>query len=819
MDSPPEQSLLSPLTRREQDILRLLANGLSDGEIAQALVLTVGTVKWYNRQIYSKLGVSSRTLAIVRAQQWGLLDDKPQHHQNADGSAPLRHNLPAQVTTFIGRSHERAEVKHLLETCRLLTLTGPPGTGKTRLAIQVASERLAAYSDGVFLISLASIRDPALVAHSIAQALDVKEAGRAFLVAALKQHLRDRKLLLVLDNFEHLLTAAPLLSELLGAAPHLTALVTSREALHLYGEHEFAVPPLQVPNLNETLSIAALQRYEAAQLFVQRAQAVAPTFTLNDENAAAIAAICVHLDGLPLAIELAAARTKLYAPAILLVRLSSRLAVLMDGPRDLPARQKTLRDTLAWSYDLLNPEEQRLFARLGVFAGGCTLNSAQAVCRNKLNLNIAMGLESLLNKSLLHQQSGLDGEPRFVLLETMREYALEKLGEIGETAAIQRLHAEHFLAIAEQAAPALYGSQQMQWLLCIEAEHDNLRTALRWSLSAVSTAQITFRFISSLSRFWELRGHISEGRSWLSEMRLLEAAGELSKARADALRGTGDLAYLQSDYAATQTLYDEALMIYQSLDDQRGIAHTLLGLGEVATEVGDYETAPRLFEQAYAIMRQLGDISGSSRALIQLGWGALRAGHYDQAQVWLEEGLALCRQVDDKASAALVYSGLGEVALRQNRLDQATHLLEESLALRRALGEKWGTAVSLGSLGWIALQRADFALAITLLVQSVMIRKELGDKGGLAWCLEKLGELAHLRQDMTRAARLYGAAASLRASADSVIDPVDRAHYESVIRRIRDALGHALFAAAWAEGENMPLAQVIDVLCLVWADI
>lgn len=322
------------------------------------------------------------------------------------------------------------------------------------------------------------------------------------------------------------------------------------------------------------------------------AQATSPTFTLDDSSPAAIAAICVHLDGLPLAIELAAVRTKLYAPATLLVRLSSRLSVLTDGPHDLAARQKTLRDTLTWSYDLLNAEEQILFARLGIFSGGCTLSSAQAVCGNNLNLDITTGLESLLNKSLLRQEKGPDGELRFVLLETMREYALEKLAESGETEAIHRQHVRHFLAIAEQAAPALYGPQQMQWLLRLEAEHDNLRAALGWSLSAGSTAQATFRFISSLARFWELRGHISEGRAWLSQALRLEDAGIPTKARADALRGTGDLAYRQSDYAAAQALYDEALSIYQALDDQRGIAHTLLGLGEVATEVGDYENAP-----------------------------------------------------------------------------------------------------------------------------------------------------------------------------------------------------------------------------------
>jgi predicted ATPase/DNA-binding CsgD family transcriptional regulator len=444
-----QPNLLDPLSTREREILRLLADGLSDAEIARKLVLTVGTVKWYNRQIYSKLGMRNRTLAIAQVQRLGLLDEQT---KPISGAEP-RHNLPAQITSFIGRGDELAEVRRRLGVSRLVTLTGPPGTGKTRLALHVATTLLNAFEDGVFYASLAPLRDPSLVVNSIAQAMGVAEPGGKTIDSALKRYVHDKHLLLVLDNFEHLLPAASIVSELLGAAPRLAVLITSREVLRLYGEHEFAVPPLQVPDLRQQLSPDALRTYEAVDLFVQRARALAPSFTLDDANAASVAAICVHLDGLPLAIELAAARTRLYSPRTLLVRLSSRLDALTDGPRDLPARQKTLRDTLTWSYNLLDDDEKVLFARLGVFAGGCTLEAAQAVCSDGLALDISAGLESLLNKSLLRQEAGPDGEPRFIMLETMREYALERLDEFRETDSVRERHGRYFFGNGRTGRP------------------------------------------------------------------------------------------------------------------------------------------------------------------------------------------------------------------------------------------------------------------------------------------------------------------------------------------------------------------------------
>jgi predicted ATPase/DNA-binding CsgD family transcriptional regulator len=801
-------SLTAALTEREREILRLLANGLSDAEIAHTLVLTVGTIKWYNRQIYSKLGVHSRSLAIAHAQSLGLLTETVREAPPSVTPSIPRHNLPAQLTTFIGRENELAEIKRLLGISRLLTLTGPPGTGKTRLALQCAAGFSGIFQHGVFLVSLASIRDPGLIVNSIARTLDVPEAGSKPILHTLKDFLHDRRLLLVLDNFEHLLPGAPVVSELLSASPQLTILVTSREVLKLYGEYEFPVPPLQIPNLRAQHTVAGLLAYEAVALFVQRASAISTSFALTDENATSVASICVHLDGLPLAIELAAARSKIYAPQTMLVRLGSRLDALSDGPRDLPVRQKTLRATLAWSYDLLDAEEKILFARLGIFAGGCTVEAAQAICSTGLTLDCAAGLESLLNKSLLSQETGLDGEQRFVMLETMREYALERLNEEREIEFVGRRHALYYLALAERAAPELYGANQSRELLRLETEHDNLRAALQWSLETDETAETSFRFIGSLARFWEVKAHFSEGRAWLPAALSLGNQELRSKARADAVRGIGDIAYLQCDYRATQALYEEALLIYRSLGNRSSIAHTLLGLGEVATEVGDYQSAMAIFQEAHTIMNELGDTYGLARSRAQLGFGALRMGDIEGARIWLEEALSGYEQVDETVGSSLVYSGLGEIALRQGQLDHATELLEKSLNLREALGQKWGVAASLGSLAWVALKRGNLEYATETLSESLKIRQEIGDVGGCAWCLEKFGEIALVNHDLTRAAMNYGAAASLRASVDSVIDPADVSQYEGNLSTIRAELGHEVFSALWAEAQLLSIQQV-----------
>ena len=802
------------LTKREKDILRLLTNGLTDSEIAEAVILTVGTVKWYNRQIYSKLGVRNRTEAITQAQRLGLLRSASPAAAPVPSSA-LVHNLPAQVTSFIGRHQELAELKTSLLATRLLTLTGPPGTGKTRLALEVASALLRRYQDGVYFVSLAPIRDVGLVAHAIAQVLNVKQSGSESSIAALKTALRDKRLLLVLDNFEHLLPAAPLVSDLLAAVPYLTILVTSREILRLYGEQEFAVPPLRVPDLKQRTSAEALQSCEAIELFIQRAHAAQPTFALGDDNAASVATICVHLDGLPLAIELAAARIKFYAPQMLLMRLSNRLEALGEGARDLPARQRTLRATLAWSYDLLTLEEQGLFARLGVFAGGFSAASAEAICADNLSLEVAAGLESLLNKSLLRQMPDVTGEPRFMMLETMREYALEKLVECDEIERIRERHTRYFLALAERTAQGGISARETEWLLWLEIEQDNLRAALQWSLVADDTGETSQRLASSMAHFWRRRGHFSEARACFADALRLTGAGIPTQARAHALTDVGSIAYLQCDYPAARMFYQEALDIDQHLDDQHGFAWTLAGLADVELALGAYASAEPNYLQAVEIMEQIGDVRGLAYVLCLMSWCPLRAtGDYTRATAWLERGLVLYQQVGDKGGISLAYSGLGEIATRQGELEQAIHLLEQGLKLRQEIGDRWGISASLGGLAWVAQLQGDFERATALLNESLLIRKDIGDPGGIAWCLEKLAEIAHLKKDDGRAARIYGAAAVLRASVNSVIDPTDQPEHNRVIAQIRTRLGDEVYQAVWAEGQTMLLEQLMEYLSL-----
>ena len=799
------------LTDREREILGLLEGGLSDRAISEKLFLTVGTVKWYNRQIFGKLGARNRTHAVQEAHRLGLLAVLPDVESDdrldvAAAANNRRGNLPASTASFVGRTDALDRVQRLLRSARLVTLTGAPGTGKTRLALEAVARVAGAYPDGAWFVSLAPLSAPDLVMQHIRSVLGVQEVAGQTSLGTLCHVLRERHLLLVLDNFEHLLSAAPCVSELLACAPRLSVLTTSREALHIYGEHEFPVPPLALPDTNAKPSLEELRGNEAVALFIQRAQAALPDFDLDADNAATVAMICVQLDGLPLALELAAARIRYFSPQSLLMRLGSRLETLDSGPRDLPQRQQTLRRTLAWSVDRLEPDEKRLFGRLAVFAGGCTQDDAHAVCGDGTPAATEAGLESLVSKSLVRQERGAHAESRLMLLETMREYALEQMQQNGELDASRRRHALHFAQLAQTygavGAPA-------EWLHWVEAEDNNLREALGWSLAHDPSGQMSLRMIGDLTRFWELKGYLSEARGWLIQALALPGASAHTLARADALQGTGDIAYIQNDYATARELLEESCAICEELGDSVRVARALISLGEIATEVGDYAQAPVLFERAYALARDSGDTAANARALTQLGFGALREGKLQKARGWLEEGLALYVDTHDQIGAALVYSGLGELALRTNRLEDAVTLLQESLAIRRALGQQWGIAASLGSLAWVAMLQEDFAQAQQLLHESLKIRTTIGEWGGIAWCLEKLAALSNQQDDAEAAVCLYGAADALRQSVQSVIDPGDREGYEQEIAGLNAAVGQVRFAALWKEGQLLSLADAI----------
>ncbi len=584
-------------------------------------------------------------------------------------------NLPPQTTLLVGREKEAEEVGKLLgqPEVRLVTLLGPGGTGKTRLSLQVAADLLDQYTDGAFFVPLEPINDPALLLPAIAQALGVKESELP-IADRLRAYLKDKQLLLVLDNFEQVVAGAGLVGDLLKAAQKVKGLVSSRIPLRLYGEREYAVPPLGLPNLKQLPTVAALEQFPAVALFVQRAQAVKADFNLTKENAASVAEICVRLDGLPLAIELAAARTKLLPPQAMLARLSNRLKLLTGGARDLTARQQTLRGAIDWSYDLLEEAEKRLLARLGVFNGGWMLEAAEAVCEigmggKTATVDVLDGIGSLLDKSLIRQQENnfdSGGEPRFVMLETIREYALERLTEFGETEAARASHANYYLELAEQAEKELRGPQQVAALKLLETEHDNLRTALSWAIEAGEQGQaIALRLVGTLWRFWVMNSYLSEGQRWLDSV--LAKSGGPTIERAKALTGAGNLAWVLGNYERATALLNTSLTLRRELDDKPGIASVVQNLGNVALEQGDYDKATAHYQESLTLRRELGDKAEIAVALQSLGNLALEQDEYAQAITLYEESLALFRELDSKSGMIAVQQNLKVATTRQSK--------------------------------------------------------------------------------------------------------------------------------------------------------
>ena len=494
----------------------------------------------------------------------------------------------------------------------------------------------------------------------------------------------------------------------------------------------------------------------------------------------------------------------------MLTRMEHRLEFLTGGGRDLPARQQTLRNAIAWSYDLLDENEQRLFRRLSVFVGGCTVEAVEAVAEDTPSHGSVLDqLESLLDKSLLQEVEGTNNELRFVMLETLREFGSEQLEASGEQATIQHRHANYFISIAEQTEARLESAGQVEWINRMEQEHDNLRAALEWSKTADGTAETCLRLAEALGLFWEVRGYYTEGRELLAAILSTEPAKERTAAHAKILARAAALAYRQSDFSATMSLAGESLAIYREVGDKQGIASALVKLGNAATEMGNYAKASRFLEEALNTWRNLKDKHGIARALISSGWVALRSGEYGLAKARLMEALALSRDLEDTRNIAFELSGLGEVALREQDYAVATHLVEESLELRRQLGNKWGVGVSLGILGWIAMREEKWDRAIVWLGESLEVRQEIGDQSGSAWCLERLAAVAMAQGQTKKAARLFGAGAALRASIRSVIDPADQPAYKSKISSLRRELGKERFTSTWNEGRALPLEQAV----------
>ncbi|MBW3632899.1 MAG: tetratricopeptide repeat protein [Chloroflexi bacterium] len=802
----------------------------------------------------------------------GLLRDFP----------PLRtpqrflHNVPHPATPLIGREREIAAARATFgllpvttgnpesgqfrdrQTARLLTLTGPGGAGKTRLSLHLAADLGAEFADGAAFVPLADVTNPDLVPAAIASTLDIGDTSGVSPREAIFNHLRDRHLLLVLDNLEQVMGAASLVSDLLAACPRLTILATSRERLGLRAEQELALPPLALPSfpprtttagrleLEDEASVVIddIRRSEAVRLFVNRAQSIKPGFDVTADNAAAVVEICQRLDGLPLAIELAAARLRLLSPQALRDRLDRRLDALGHGPRDLPARQQTMRDTIAWSYDLLDPVEQQLFSRLSIFAGGATLEAAEAIAidlpsdGSSADLEL---LESLVDKNLMQL---IGDEPRMRMLQTIRDFGQERLAESGEHQVIGRRHGEYFLDLAEESEQLLACGEQTRWLDRLDQEQPNLRAAIDWFRNQGQTEE-ALRLAGALWRFWWLRGDLGEGRQRLES--LLEESAQVAPAvRAKALNGAGVLAESQGDWESATHLHQESLEIFRRIDDQRGVAWSLNNLGVVAIDQGDYRRAQSLLEENLAVAERANDNAGIATALTDLGLIAHHQEDYERATALWTRSLALFRALGDGSRIARALNNLGTIAMQLGEYERAHALLTESLELHRSVGDRQGIAGTLNNLADTTANLGDAETAMGLFRESHLLAMEGGNRPHAAIAMENLAALtrqhgeervAHTRY--REALLLYravadqlgivsclgglafiaagqgraGEAVTLLGATSHLCDSHDQLSLpglgEAVVA-LRQTMGDTAFDAAWQIGGTMPIDDVID---------
>jgi predicted ATPase/DNA-binding CsgD family transcriptional regulator/transcriptional regulator with XRE-family HTH domain len=812
----------------------------------------------------------------------------------SDHFTPADQTLPMPLTPLIGRDADCAAVCDLVRRAdvRLLTLIGPPGIGKTRLGLQVASDTDDSFADGVHWVPLAPIQDARLVLSAIAQMLDVHETGGQPLRDTLVNVLQNKQMLLLLDNLEHVAAAVPDLVDLLEHTPGLKILATSRAALRIAGEYIRTVPPLSFPDMHNLPSLDVLAAYPAVQLFVQQAQAADKNFALTDEQAPIVAAICARLEGVPLAIELAAARIRILPPKALLEQLDQRLALLSKGAANAPERHQSLRAAIAWSYELLSTDEQALFRWLGVFVGVWMLAAAEAVCGSwelgvgswgdgtttptpisQLPTPILHGLAALVDQSLVQRSANTDGEPRFAMLETIREYALEQLEASGEAGAVRQQHAAYYLQLVEMAEPQFHGPDQAVWVARLEAEHDNLRAALDFCLIdketrrqgdneiaeyaqvisvspdlLVSRSELGLRLVVGLGPFWQVRGYSREGRAWLEAAlarhpdaapalraralahaswfarqqseyaqaaRLAEQCLQLGRAAdhkqsiALALRTLGGVADCQGNFEQAARLYEESLAVARQIGDQRHISEILVFLGYLAKTQGDRVRASELYDEALHLSRELGDMRTVVQVLMSLGSLELDQGDHQQARALYEQSLALAQDLGFQLYIAQARNGLGEIKRQVQDYAQAENHYLHSLQLARELGGKENASMVLHNLGYVALHQQQVAQAAAHFAESLALGQALGHEINIANALAGLGAVAAALERPQTAARLFSVAAARWKSTGYQFDRVDQTEYDRNLAAARAQIDAATFDAAWADGQALSLEQAI----------
>ena len=718
-------------------------------------------------------------------------------------------NLPVQVTSFVGREREMKEIKNLLAHTHLLTLLGTGGAGKSRLSLQIAADLIDDFDHGVWFVELAPLTNPALVPQAVAIALGVSEESKQPLIDTLSNHLRDKSVLIILDNCEHLIDASARLADtLIRAAPRLKILTSSREALRIVGEATYRVPSLSIPDSKPLPPLASLAQFEAVRLFIERAVAVSPGFTLTEANASAIVQICHQLDGIPLAIELAAARIKSLTANQIAERLSDRFRLLTGGSRVAQPRQQTLRALIDWSYDLLTEPEQILWQRSSVFVGGWTLPAAEEICAGTLieSFEVLDLLANLVDKSLVIADPRGDST-RYAMLETLREYGIEKLRASNEETVVRKRHADFFLRLTEEAEPKLQVFIQKEWEIRLEVEHDNLRSAFDFYLKADPV--VALRLADRMGYLWQVRGYAAEGRVTIE--RALQAVAHPSKELlAKALFWKGLFAYRQGDYEHAKEPLTTSLALARELGDKRGCASALTSLGIIAWSQGENATAEKLYQESLALFHELGDDQRVAKVLSNLGNLTLSQGNYAASQRYNQESVAVFRKLGDKFGLAYALNNLGLIKETQGDLVGAQRSYEESIAVSNELGEKVSFGYSLNGLAHVMLLKNDLAASQRYYRESLMAMQQTGDKRGIAYCLEGFAKVEIRKGNVGLAAQWMANAEQLRQAIGSPLNPSERTEYDKDLVYVRAQLGEPHFESARAEGQAMTMEQAIE---------